>query len=248
LIFSPWAIAWGLFGTATKFTKQEYKNMGDMRDFQIFYDDFNGAVAALPTSADPATAWLVDDTSSAGAPTYTKGTSEATLTLASTSEIENVCLHFNDALDFDIDLIQRLEMRVKIGAATFTSGSILCFGLGSARSDTADDVAANAWFRMEGASSTTLVYLETDDAVRDNNDISTGVTLGTSFKEFVIDFTGGKSDVKFYIDGQRVGATTTFDMSGYSSGLQPLVQLQKASNANVDAVSVDYVKVTSKRA
>jgi hypothetical protein len=220
--------------------------MGDMRDFQIFYDDFNGAVAALPTSADPATAWLVDDVSSAGAPTYTKGTSEAILTLASTSEIENVCLHFNDALDFDIDLIQRLEMRVKIGAA-FTTGSILCFGLGSARNDTADDVAANAWFRMEGASSTTLVYLETDDGVRDNNDISSGVTLGTTYKEFVIDFTGGKSDVKFYIDGQRVGATTTFDMSGYSSGLQPLVQLQKAANGNVDAVSVDYVKVTCKR-
>jgi hypothetical protein len=220
--------------------------MGDMRDFQTFYDDFNGAVATFPTSADPATAWLVDDTSSAGTPTYTKGTSEATLTLASTSEIENLCLHFNDALDFDIDLIQRLEMRVKIGAA-FTTGSILCFGLGSARDDTANSVAANAWFRMEGASSTTLVYLETDDGVRDNDDISSGVTLGTSYKEFVIDFTGGKSDVKFYIDGQRVGATTTFDMSGYSSGLQPLVQLQKAANANVDSVVVDYVKIVSKR-
>jgi hypothetical protein len=248
LFSSPWAIAWGLFGTATKFTKQEHKNMGDMRDFQIFYDDFNGAVATFPTSADPATAWLVDDTSSSGAPTYSKGTSEATLTLASTSEVENVCLHFNDALDFDIDLIQRLEMRVKIGAATFTSGSILCFGLGSARNDTANDVAANAWFRMEGASSTTLVYLETDDGVRDNDDISSGVTLGTTYKEFVIDFTGGKSDVKFYIDGQRVGATTTFDMSGYSSGLQPLVQLQKSSSANVDSVIVDYFKVTCKRA
>jgi hypothetical protein len=246
LTYSPWAIAWGLFGTATKFTKQEHKNMGDMRDFQTFYDDFNGAVATFPTSADPATAWLVDDTSSAGTPTYTKGTSEATLTLASTSEIENLCLHFNDALDFDIDLIQRLEMRVKIGAA-FTTGSILCFGLGSARDDTANSVAANAWFRMEGASSTTLVYLETDDGVRDNDDISSGVTLGTSYKEFVIDFTGGKSDVKFYIDGQRVGATTTFDMSGYSSGLQPLVQLQKAANANVDSVVVDYVKIVSKR-
>jgi hypothetical protein len=221
--------------------------MGDMRDFQTFYDDFNGTVATLPASADPATAWLVDDTSSSGTPTYTKGTSEATLTLAATSEIENVCLHFGDALDFDIDLIQRLEMRVKIGASTFTSGSILCFGLGSARDDTANSVVANAWFRMEGASSTTLVYLESDDGVRDNDDISSGVTLGTSYKEFVIDFTGGKQDVKFYIDGQRVGATTTFDMSGYSLGLQPIVQLQKAANANVDSVIVDYVKVVSKR-
>ena len=64
--------------------------MSDIRDFQIFYDDFNGAVAALPTSADPATAWIVDDTSAAGAPTYTKGASELTVTLAATNEIENV--------------------------------------------------------------------------------------------------------------------------------------------------------------
>lgn len=221
--------------------------MSDLRDFETFRDDFSGAVATLPTSADPATAWLVDDTSSAGSPVYTKGTSVATLTLAATSEIENVCLHFNDALDFDIDLIQRIEMRVKLGASTFTSGSILCFGVGSARNDTADSVDANAWFRMEGANSTTAVYVETDDGVRDNNDVSTGLTLGTTYREFVIDFTGGKSNVKFYIDGIRVAASTTFDMSGYSSGLQPIIQLQKAANTNVDSVAIDYVAVTCKR-
>lgn len=221
--------------------------MAGMQDFEIFYDDFNGTVATFPTSADPATAWLVDDTSSAGAPVYSKGTSEATLTLASTSEEENVCLHFNDALDFDIDDIQRVTMRVKIGAATFTSGSILCFGVGSARNDTANSVAANAWFRMEGANSTTLVYAETDDGTRDVDDISTGVTLGTTYKDFVIDFTGGKSNVKFYIDGVRVCTTQTFDMSAYSSGLQPIVQLQKAANANVDSVVIDYIEIVSKR-
>lgn len=221
--------------------------MSDLRDFETFRDDFSGTVATLPTSADPATAWLVDDTSSAGSPVYTKGTSVATLTLAATSEIENVCLHFNDALDFDIDLIQRIEMRVKLGASTFTSGSILCFGVGSARNDTADSVDANAWFRMEGANSTSLVYVETDDGVRDNNDVSTGLTLGTTYREFVIDFTGGKSNVKFYVDGIRVAASTTFDMSGYSAGLQPIIQLQKAANTNADSVVIDYVAVTCKR-
>lgn len=162
--------------------------MSDLRDFEIVYDDFNGAVATFPTSADPATPWLVADTSAAGTPVYTKGTSEATLTLAATSEVENVCLSFGDALDIDIDDIQRVEMRVKISASTFTSGSILAFGLGSARNDTLDNVAANAWFRMEGANSTTLVYCESDDGVNDNDDKSSGVTLGTTAKEFVIDF------------------------------------------------------------
>lgn len=221
--------------------------MSDMRDFEIVYDDFNGAVATFPTSADPATPWLVADTSAAGTPVYTKGTSEATLTLAATNEVENVCLSFGDALDIDIDDIQRVEMRVKISASTFTSGSILAFGVGSARNDTLDSVAANAWFRMEGANSTTLVYCESDDGVNDNDDKSSGVTLGTTFKEFVIDFTGGKSNVKFFIDGQRVASTTTFDMSNYSAGLQPIVQIQKAANTNTNGVVVDYVKIVAKR-
>lgn len=219
----------------------------DVRDFEIYREDFNGAVATFPTSADPATPWLVADTSAAGTPVYTKGTSDATLTLAATNEVENVCLYFGDALDFDIDDLQRVEMRVKISASTMTSGSILCFGVASARNDTADNVTANAWFRMEGANSTTLVYCETDDGVNDNDDKSSGVTLGTTFKEFVIDFAGGKSNVKFYIDGQRVASSTTFDMSNYSSGLQPLVQIQKAANTNVNGVVVDYFKIVCKR-
>jgi hypothetical protein len=100
---------------------------------------------------------------------------------------------------------------------------------------------------MVGATSTTAVFVETDDAVRDIDDIATGTTLGTTFKRFVIDFTGGKSDVKFYIDGQRVAASQTFNMSSYTAGLQPYIQLQKASNTNVDAVTIDYVKVVSRR-
>jgi hypothetical protein len=100
---------------------------------------------------------------------------------------------------------------------------------------------------MEGANSTTLVYCESDDGTTDRNDISTGKTLVTSFKKFVIDFTGGKSNVKFYINGARVCASQTFDMSAYSSGLQPIIQIQKAANTNADSVVVDYVEIISHR-
>lgn len=220
--------------------------MAGLQDFMNYEDDFIGTSAAFPTSADPATPWLVVDTSSAGAPTAVRNASNAVLTLAATSEVENLCLAHGDALSFDIDLIQRIQMRVRLGAA-FTTGSELVFGLGSARNDTTDSVTANAWFKMVGANSTTLVYCESDDGTRDNDDISSGQTLGTSFKEFIIDFTGGKSNVKFYIDGQRVAASQTFDMSGYSVGLQPIVQLQKAANTNVDAVTIDYVTIECKR-
>lgn len=220
--------------------------MAGLQDFENYVDDFVGTSVTLPASANIGTPWLVVDTSSSGTPTYVRAGSAATLTLASTSEVENVCLAHGDSLAFDIDDILRVVMRVKLGAA-FTSGSELVFGVGSARNDTTDSVAANAWFKMVGANSTTAVYVETDDGVRDNDDVATGQTLGTSYKEFVIDFTGGKSNVKFYIDGIRVAASTTFDMSGYSSGLQPIIQLQKAANTNVDAVSIDYVEIDSHR-
>lgn len=220
--------------------------MAGIQDEIKWSDDFDGAVATFPTSADPATPWLVVDTSSAGTPTYTRGTSVATVKLAATSEVENVCLAFGDALTYDIDEIKSIEFRLRLDV-TMTTGTELVFGLGSARNDTTDSVAANAWFKMVGANSTSLVYLETDDGVRDIDDISSGVTLGTSFKRFYIDFTNGKSDVHFLIDGQRVGASQVFNMSGYSAGLQPMFQLQKAANTNVNGFICDYVAVNGVR-
>jgi hypothetical protein len=220
--------------------------MAGVQDFVEYFDDFIGSSVTFPTSANIGTPWVTDVTGAAP-PTHVRAGTEATLTLTSASQAQILGLHHNDALAFDIDDISSVEMRVKLGAATFTSGSIFVFGVGSARNDTADSVSDHAWFRMEGANSTTLVYAETDDGTRDVNDVSTGVALGTTYKRFVIDFSGGKSNVKFYIDGQRVCSTQTFDMSAYSGGLQPIIQLQKASNTNEDVAVVDYVLIKSNR-
>jgi hypothetical protein len=100
---------------------------------------------------------------------------------------------------------------------------------------------------MTGATSTTDVTVETDDNVTDTAPVSSATALATVFKRFVIDFSN-KSDIKFYIDGNRVARSTAFTMAGYTSGLQPFIQIQKAANTNVDAVTVDYVKITAKRA
>lgn len=220
--------------------------MAGIQDFEHYEDDFIGASVSLPTSANIASPWVVAVTGAAP-PTAVRNGSEAIFTLTSASQEQILGGGHGDALSFDIDELQSIEFRVRIGASTFTSGSILAFGVGSARNNTLDSVAANAWFRMEGANSTTQVYVETDDGVRDNDDIATGVTLGTTYKRFLIDFTGGKSNVKFYIDGERVAAGTTFNMSAYSAGLQPIIQLQKASNTNADVLTVDYVRVECKR-
>jgi hypothetical protein len=219
--------------------------MAGIQDFQEYVDDFFGASATLPVSADPATPWLVVDTSSAGAPTYVRNASNAVLTLAATSEVENVCLAHGDALSFDIDDLLCAEFRVKVTGCT--TGTTISWGMASARNDTPASMTALALFTMTGATSTTDVTVETDDNVTDTAPVSSATALATVFKRFVIDFSN-KSDIKFYIDGNRGARSTAFTMAGYTSGLQPFIQIQKAANTNVDAVTVDYVKITAKRA
>lgn len=221
--------------------------MAGIQDFATFEDDFWGADTY--STAGQGSPWAIADTSAAGTPTYANvspsATGEVALTLASTSEVENVCLSFGDVLPFDIDNLQCVEMRVKVSGCT--TGTTIAWGLASARNDTPSSISARALFRMTGATSTTAVTVETDDNVTDSGLISSGATLATTYKKFLIDFSGGKSNVKFYIDGARVAASTTFSMSGYTASLQPFFQIQKTASTNVDAVTIDYIRVELKR-
>lgn len=218
--------------------------MAGIQNFVKLEEDFLGpmTLTASPTNGDR---WDIADTSSAGTPTYTVGgiNGEATLAFDSQSEVQNVCLFQSDVLNWDIDLIQRIEMRVKT-TATLDSATSLAFGLASARNDAIDSITAHASFRIIG--NNTLV-VESDDGTTDKDDVATGASLSDTYKKFVIDFTGGKSNVKFYVDGVRVAASTTFDMSGYTAGLQPYVQIQKTADTNTDSVTIDYIKIEGKR-
>lgn len=219
--------------------------MAGVQDFVEFFEDFLGpmTLTASPTNSDR---WDIADTSSAGTPTYTVGgiNGEATLAFDNTSEVQNVCLFQSDVLNWDIDLLQRIEMRVKT-VASLDSATSIAWGLASARNDAIDSIAAHASFRVIGSNA---VVVETDDGTTDLDDKATGVSLVATYQKFVIDFTGGTEDVKFYINGVRVAASTTFDMSAYTAGLQPYVQIQKTADTNTDSVITDYIKIVSKRA
>lgn len=222
--------------------------MAGIQDFVCFEEDFLGpqTLTASPAGSDR---WDIADTSAAGTPTYTVGgtNGEATLAFDNTSEVQNVCLFQSDVLNFDIDLIDHIEMRVKQGQAALDATSQIAFGLASARNDAIDTIGEQALFRVIGADSTTSVVVETDDGSLNNDDVATGTTLVNAYKKFVISFASGKSDVKFYIDGARVAASTTFSMANYSGGLQPFVQIQKTADTNTDSVVIDYVRIYSKR-
>lgn len=182
--------------------------------------------------------WTIADTSTGGAPTYLCATEDggaAVLTLANTNEAEIVTLYHNDVLAFDVRKISQVWWVAKV--AGIDAVTTLTIGVGSARSDTADSVAANAWFRMEGSASTSALLYESDDGTTDDDDNSAGTTLAAVYKKLLIDFTQGLDKVRFFVDGALAGTT---DMSALTAGqnVQPIVQLQKASGTGVPAVTI----------
>jgi len=213
-------------------------------------DRFDRAQAFTTTPAGEF-GWTIKDTSSAGTPTYLCVTDDggaAKLTLAATSEEEIVTLFQNDVLPFDLALIQNVSFLAKVAAVDAVTQ--LVFGLASAQNDTEDSVTVNCWFRMDGTASTTLIVVETDDNVSDNNDVATGLTLSSTYKKFTIDFSNGLSDIRFFVDGQRVAASTTFSMASVTSGqnVQLFAQLHKASGTGVPSVSISNVEIVYKTA
>lgn len=218
--------------------------MSSPQDMLSYSDDFLGAGILSATPSHDS--WLLVDTSASGTPVATRGgvNGIATLGFDNTSEVQNVMLGHGDNLGFDIDLVDQIEIGLFLGQATVDSATSIAFGLGSAQADDPDALAAAALFRCVGS---TAIVLETDDGLLDNDDVATGKTLGQTLTKFVITFAAGKSNVKFYIGGDRVAASTTFDMSNYSGAFQPYFQIQKTADTNTDSVKIDYVKIVSKR-
>ncbi len=209
------------------------------RGVRTFIDHFDRAQALTTTPG--MNGWNVADTSAAGTPTYltiTEDEGAMKLTLVSTSENEIVTMYQNDVLPYDLRHLKCLWYIVKV--AGIEAVTTLTLGVGSARNDTEDSVTVNAWFKMDGSVSTTNLVVETDDNTVDNDDKATGTTLSSTYKKLLIDFTAGLQDVRFFVDGSRVAAATTFDMSAVTAGqnVQPIVQIQKASGTGVPSVTI----------
>jgi hypothetical protein len=179
------------------------------------------------------------------------------MAFSATNEVQNLCLYFGDVLSFDIDDLIRYWAIVKT-VATLDSATQLAFGLASARNDAIDTIGEAALFRAIANNS---LVVETDDGTNNNDDVATGLTLGAAWKRFEINFAervstmeppslslGRPSNVGFYGANdngslRRVASGTRFDMSNYSSGLQPFFQLQKSAATNTDNLDVLQVGV-----
>ena len=225
--------------------------MAVSRATRRWVENFNRPMPLAAGTPEPGSGWTITDTSSSGTPTYLSSTSDGgqfVITLANTTEVENVCLSMSDVLMYDVRDIQHvwwIAQVASIGATTVAS-----FGVASARNDDEDATATNAFLKIEGATSTSNLVAETDDAVTDNDDAATGTTLAAVDKKLHIDFTDGLANVKFIVDGARVAGGTTFDMSGLTAGLnvQPYCQLSKGSTAGQPVVTIKQFGIQWKEA
>lgn len=206
----------------------------------VWAADFRGA-QAYTTTAGHMNGLVATTKVGSGTPTLLHVSDDVgavAITLANDNEAQSQGLSHGDVLSFRLDKIQTFEFSAKVSGVD--SVSTLCFGLGSAYNATEDSVATLAWFRIQGSGSTSNVLCETDDGTTDKDDIATGTTLSSTYKRFCIDFQNGLGDVRFFIDGARVAATTLFDMSAVAAGtrVQPYFMVDKASGTGVPALTI----------
>lgn len=207
------------------------------REVLQFCDYFNRAQALTTTPGQ--NGWTSKATGTT--PTYLVASDDGggmKLTLTSTSENQYATMYQNDVLNFDLARIQFVEMIARVTG--IDAATVITLGLASAWNATDDTIATNAWFRMQGSASTSALLVETDDGVSDVDDKATGTTLGSTYKTLRIDFTNGLTDVRFYVEGERVAAGTKFDMSGLTAGLnvQPFANVSKASGTGVPTLTI----------
>lgn len=218
-----------------------------------YHYDFRGHHLIPATASNVGTPFSKADTSSAGAPTMVglEG-GGVRLLLASTTEVENLCLYMGDILPFSLGEIISCDIVAKT-VATLDATTSIAFGLASERNDAIDTIAEGALFRCIGNNN---VVVETDDGTNNNDDVATGLTLGASWKRFSINFAervttieapsvskGRGSNIGFYGSNdhgslRRVASGTRFDMSNYTGGLQLFAQIQKTSDDNVDHLDI----------
>jgi len=206
-----------------------------------YYEDFLGdtTVSERLTSIDVSAA---GDTTPIIAADVANGVLRCPLDVTSEAQESGVTWGDQRPLILNQGLI--VEMRVALQTLpTLLSEAV--WGLAGDKNAVADTVAESIWFKADGDG---VIVAEFDDTVNTADDVATGITLTAgTFAIFRIDCTT-ITDCLMYINGARVAAGTTFNMSQVAGlKLQPYVHLAKASGAGLGVIDVDYIRIWSKR-
>ena len=218
-----------------------------------FYDDFVGhaglEVGDTSETWDVVDVSPVDDTTPAVLPGTAASGATGVVELkmdVTTNEGQDSGIYWGDQTPVsvynDTSFECRLAMHTVPGAATTA-----VFGMCGAHNLDKDTVAEKAWFRLQGSA---VLLTESEDTTNTNEDVATGITLvADEYHIFRISF-GNLADVRFYVDGLRVSAGTTFDMTNLTAAeamFQPYLMLDHAVAQNAGSLYIDYVRVWSTR-
>ena len=156
------------------------------------------------------------------------------LLFTSKDEKQTPGLYQADRLEFNIDKAPIFEARIAIQ----TIPTLLCeffFGMSGATADGTVSTGAgpliHAFYLVDGSGE---IFIRTDDGTTASSIVTTGITVvAGDYHIYRIDMTES-NNILFFIDGERVASTTTFDMSTGSADLQAYFRGHKASDvANV---------------
>ena len=213
---------------------------------QIFSDFIGGG--SLPLDSAGGEGFVNHDTSSSGAPTLAfqpAADGVYMMKFASTSEAEYLATYLGDDCCISPTKNPIFEARVKLvlAGSTLSADDRIVIGLASARDNTLNDIVDHVWFRMEGANNN--IFVEGDDGTTDNDDNDTGVDYASgTYQVFKIDMSD-LTDVKYYIDGTQCVLPEKIDVSAMAATdyLQPYIEIQKDTGAEVHEVHIDYISV-----
>jgi len=211
----------------------------------LFYDDFLG-------TAINGDFWTTLDLNSA---TFTvPAASYWKSSIGAVAENSAAGLYGKNDKSWNIDKGLIFECRM----AVHTAPTLLCeigfgvmndsYGAGSQSFLNADEVAKYAFFGFYATAGAGLTaVIRTDDAGVDSGIISTATSVVlNAWHVYRMDFTESSS-VKFYIDGARVAASTTFKANTTANLMvQPWLCIYKASDVGAVTVGemyVDYVRM-----
>lgn len=179
---------------------------------------------------------------------------------ANSAEVEQAAITFNDLLGLNIDDLQYVDFWIErpTGDTPEMDNFQIDIGVGSAAAADPRTVAERALFTIDADSY--AININTDDGTHDNT-VSTGIDIAPDVvTQFRLDFrTGiqqvmgadskaGKGAVQFSVsnsEGQLTPVKTPgryMDMSAYSGGLQPIVQLSSDESGDV-SIRVHRIRI-----
>ena len=217
-----------------------------------FYDDFCGAFLQKYTAnEDTHSLWNTTETSINTAIAKVADDHHVALVLDNTDRSEIAALHFGDQECFNLERGLMFETRVTFSTLPTTGTQTVqaVFGVAGEHNSTLDSIDCNAWFRVESAAQTALLW-ETDDNTTNDDDNSAGIVLVANTWHIYRIHAISKNVVKFYVDGALVGTGNMSGLSSTTGDVQPYFNVSKVKSTNntgTGTMLIDYCKVWENR-